>query len=224
MCRTYFRLWRHFRSCDFTFDLNPKCQRTMPSFDIFSWVIYRVPPNPNIKVVYRDSSRNISGRAKGSGPLRMRYWKWRHRKRPWPEMTSQARECTSGHVQNILPVMTSLPIMWLPVTSFPVRAASGDVTSSNAYAVARSPLLSPKYSLSCPDTLVQKHTQAPKSDKGPGNTFDWNPKWARTLPSLIYCSWNIYRDPPPLKNVQILMLISCDVISGQGRFRWRHFQ
>jgi hypothetical protein len=79
---------------------------------------------------------------------------------------TKARECTSGHVQNILPVMTSLPIMWLPVTSFPVRAASGDVTSSNAYAMARSPLLSPKYSLSC-----------------------------------------IYRDPPPLKNVQILMLI-----------------
>jgi hypothetical protein len=30
----------------------------------------------------------------------------------------------------------------------------GDVTSSNAYAMARSPLLSPKYSLSCLDTLL----------------------------------------------------------------------
>jgi hypothetical protein len=66
----------------------------------------------------------------------------------------KARECPSGHVQNILPVMTSLPVTWLHVTSFPVRAASGDVTSSNAYAMARSPLLPPKYSLSCPDTLL----------------------------------------------------------------------
>jgi len=33
------------------FVLNPKWKRTLPSFDIFSWVIYRVlPPNPNIKV------------------------------------------------------------------------------------------------------------------------------------------------------------------------------
>jgi hypothetical protein len=66
----------------------------------------------------------------------------------------KARECPSGHVQNILPVMTSLPVIWLHVTSFPVRAASGDVTSSNACAMARSPLLPPKYSLSCPDTLL----------------------------------------------------------------------
>jgi hypothetical protein len=49
----------------YTFVLSPKWERTMPSFDIFSWVIYRVPPNPNIKVVYRDSSRNISGGSKG---------------------------------------------------------------------------------------------------------------------------------------------------------------
>jgi hypothetical protein len=34
-----------------------------------------------------------------------------------------------------------------------------------------------------------------------GNTFDLNPKWVRTLPSLIYFSWDIYRDPPfPQKN------------------------
>jgi hypothetical protein len=35
--------------------------------------------------------------------------------------------------------------------------------------------------------------------KGPGNTFDWNPKWSRTLPSLIYFLWNIYRDPSSIK-------------------------
>jgi hypothetical protein len=47
----------------------------------------------------------------------------------------------------------------------------------------------------CCGLEVQKPTQALKSVKGPGNTFDGNPKWARTLPSLIYFSWNIYRDP-----------------------------
>jgi hypothetical protein len=66
----------------------------------------------------------------------------------------KARECPSEHVQNILPVMTSLPVRWLHVTSFLVKAASGDVTSSNAYAMTRSPLLPPKYSLTCSDTLL----------------------------------------------------------------------
>jgi hypothetical protein len=46
---------------------------------------------------------------------------------------------------------------------------------------------------------VQKPTQALKSVKGPENTFDWNAKLARTLPSLIYCSWDIYRLPPKFK-------------------------
>jgi hypothetical protein len=44
---------------------------------------------------------------------------------------------------------------------------------------------------------VQKHTQALKSVEDPGNTFDLKSKWTRTLPSLIYFSRNIYRDPPP---------------------------
>jgi hypothetical protein len=42
---------------------------------------------------------------------------------------------------------------------------------------------------------VQKPTQALQSVKDPDNTFDLNPKWSRTLPSLIYVSWDIYRDP-----------------------------
>jgi hypothetical protein len=33
---------------------------------------------------------------------------------------------------------------------------------------------------------VYKPTQALQSVKGPVNTFDWNPKWVRHLPSLIY--------------------------------------
>jgi hypothetical protein len=41
-----------------------------------------------------------------------------------------------------------------------------------------------------------------KSVKGPGNTFDLNSKWSRTLPSLIYFSWDIYRDPPSIKKIK----------------------
>jgi hypothetical protein len=66
----------------------------------------------------------------------------------------KARECTSGHVQNITPAMTSLPVTWLHVTSFPVRATSGDITSSNACAMTRSHLLPPKYALTCPAILL----------------------------------------------------------------------
>jgi hypothetical protein len=51
------------------------------------------------------------------------------------------------------------------------------------------------YLTPCCGLEVQKPTQALQSVKGPGNTFDWNPKWSRTLPFLIYFSWNIYRDP-----------------------------
>jgi hypothetical protein len=42
---------------------------------------------------------------------------------------------------------------------------------------------------------VQKPTQGLRSVKGPDNTFDLNPKWSKTLPFLIYLSWDIYRDP-----------------------------
>jgi hypothetical protein len=38
-------------------------------------------------------------------------------------------------------------------------------------------------------------TQALKSVKHPSNTVNLDPKRARTLPSLIYFSWDIYRDP-----------------------------
>jgi hypothetical protein len=33
-----------------TFDINPKWQRTLPSFGNFAWDMYMIPPNPNIKV------------------------------------------------------------------------------------------------------------------------------------------------------------------------------
>jgi hypothetical protein len=47
----------------------------------------------------------------------------------------------------------------------------------------------------CCGLEVQKPTQALQSVKGPGNTLDLNLKWARTLPSFIYFSWDIYKDP-----------------------------
>jgi hypothetical protein len=59
----------------------------------------------------------------------------------------------------------------------------------------------------CCGLEVQKPTQALQSVKGPGNTFDLNSKWARTLPSLIYFSWDIYTDPPSIKKNQISKLI-----------------
>ena len=64
------------------------------------------------------------------------------------------------------------------------------------------------YLTPCCGLEVHKPTQALKSVKGPDNTFDLNPKWVRTLPSLIYCSWDIHRDPPtPQKKIQISKLI-----------------
>jgi len=50
---------------------------------------------------------------------------------------------------------------------------------------------------------VQNPTQALKSVKGPGNTFDLKPKWERTLPFGMYFSWDIYRDPPSTKKSNI---------------------
>jgi hypothetical protein len=55
----------------------------------------------------------------------------------------------------------------------------------------------------CCGLEVQKHTQALQSVKDPGNTFDKNPKWSRTLPSLIYFSWDINRDHLSIKKNQI---------------------
>jgi hypothetical protein len=52
---------------------------------------------------------------------------------------------------------------------------------------------------------VQISTQALKLVKGPGNTFDFNPKWERTLPSFGNFSWDINSRPPT--HIQISKLI-----------------
>jgi hypothetical protein len=56
----------------------------------------------------------------------------------------------------------------------------------------------------CCGLEVHKPTQALKSVKDPDNTFDLNLKWARTLPSLIYFSWDIYRAPYSTKKYSII--------------------
>jgi hypothetical protein len=54
--------------------------------------------------------------------------------------------------------------------------------------------------------MVLKPTQALKSVKGMGNIFDPNPEWTNTLQSLIYLSWDIYRDHPSTKNISNIKL------------------
>jgi hypothetical protein len=49
----------------------------------------------------------------------------------------------------------------------------------------------------CCGLEMQKPTQALKSVKGLGNTFDINPKWARTLPSGILHGISIEPPHPP---------------------------
>ena len=67
--------------------------------------------------------------------------------------------------------------------------------------IYRDPLPSTKKTPCC-GFEVQKPTQALKSFKDTGNTFDLNPKWSRTLPSLINFSWDINRDQPSIKKIK----------------------
>jgi hypothetical protein len=51
---------------------------------------------------------------------------------------------------------------------------------------------------------VQNPTQALKSVESPCYTFDLNPEWGRTVPSLGIFSWDIYRVfPQKKKKIQI---------------------
>ena len=60
------------------------------------------------------------------------------------------------------------------------------------------------YLTPCCGLGVQKPTQAIKSVKGTGNTFDLNPKWARTLPLGIFHGIFIEPLPFPQKCFQII--------------------
>jgi hypothetical protein len=64
----------------------------------------------------------------------------------------------------------------------------------------------------CYGLEVHYPTQALKSVNDRGKTFNSNRKWARTLPFLIYFSWDIYRDPLSIIVFQISKLISDTLI------------
>jgi hypothetical protein len=51
------------------------------------------------------------------------------------------------------------------------------------------------YLIPCCGLEVHNSTQELTSVNGVGYTVDLISKWVRTLPSLIYFSWDIYRDP-----------------------------
>jgi len=59
------------------------------------------------------------------------------------------------------------------------------------------------YLTPCCGLEVQKPTQALKSVKGPGNTFNSNRKWARTLLFFIYFYWKFIETPLPQKKSNI---------------------
>jgi len=59
---------------------------------------------------------------------------------------------------------------------------------------------------------VQKPIQKLKSIKVQGNTFNLSPKWGRTLQSLIYFSWDIYRDHPFTTKIFQISKLKFDIL------------
>ena len=79
------------------------------------------------------------------------------------------------------------------------------------------------YSTLCCGLEVQKPTHSLQSVNGPSNTFDWIPKWARTVLSLIYCSWDIHRDPLHKENSNIKVDIWHPAVGLRCKHPPRHF-
>jgi hypothetical protein len=164
-----------------TFDWSPKWARTLPSLIYFSWDIYRDPPstkeNSNIKV---DIWHRTVGLRCRNPPRQLGQLKTR----PIPliEVSSVQELCRPwyifmGYLQRTPPL-------------------------HNLFFKYQSWYLTP-----CCGLEVRKPTQALKLVKDQGNTFDWNPKWTKTLPFSIYFSCDIYKDPPPQNKIQISKLI-----------------
>ena len=118
--------------------------RTLPSLIYFSCVIYRVPPKSKYQSSISGQLKVYFGGSKERGPLRMRYWKWRHRKRPWPEMTSHEvtwpevmsyPEVCSAHSRKCIPALFFLTIVVVqnvPLLMTGSSMANGcDVTESD---------------------------------------------------------------------------------------------
>jgi hypothetical protein len=69
------------------------------------------------------SSKHSSEGAKGSGPLRMRYWKWRHRKRPWPEWSHvTGSDVITGSMFCACPEVQPAPLcsLWTMLWAIPI--------------------------------------------------------------------------------------------------------
>jgi hypothetical protein len=65
------------------------------------------------------------------------------------------------------------------------------------------------YLTPCCELEVHNPTEALKSVKGLGITFDLHPKWERTLPSFDIFGWVICRVPPPKSKYQGWYLTPC---------------
>jgi hypothetical protein len=152
------------------FEWNPKRARTLPSLIYFSWNIYRSP----LHNFFFQISKLIFDTL---------LW-------AWGAETHQALKSVKGPGNTF-----DLNPKWSSTLPFLIYFSLD---------IYRDPLLHKKkikyqswYLTPCCGLEVQKPTQVLQSVKGQRNTFDWNPKWARTFPSLIYFLWDIYRDPPP---------------------------
>jgi hypothetical protein len=61
----------------------------------------------------------------------------------------------------------------------------------------------------CCGLEVQNPTQALKSDKGPDNTFDLNPKWGKNCVIVGNLSWDIHRAPHKKKKSKLIFDTLC---------------
>jgi hypothetical protein len=153
-----------------TFDINPKWERTVPSFGNFALDIYRVPcqfqisklilpPYCGLKV--QDPTQTLRS-VKDPGNTFDLNPKW---ERTLPSLGNFAwdiyRVSCQIHISKLI---------WTP----------------------------------CCGLKVQDPTQALKSDKDQSNTFDINSKWERTFPSLDNFAWDMHTVP---RLIQISQLI-----------------
>ena len=154
-----------------TFDLIPKCERTLPSVGNFLWDIYRVPQKKS------------------------KYQSW------------YLTPCFGHEMQK--PTQALKPIKD-PGNTFDLNPRWERTLFSVgnlSWDIYRVPQKISKYQCwyltPCCGNEVHKPTKALKSDKDPNNTFDLSPKWERTLPSVGNCSWDIYRVPQKYQKIKV---------------------
>ena len=132
-----------------TFELNLRWERTLPSFDILLWVIYRVPPKSKYQSRYLTPCCGLE-----------------------VHNATQALKSVKGHGNT---------------SDKPQVGKNFGVFRYFLWVIYR---ISPKYKYQswcltpCCWLEVHNPTQALKSVKGLGNTFDLNPMWERTLQSF----------------------------------------